>query len=290
MATRIDGKAVAAKIRAQVAQDVEALKARGICPGMAVVLVGDDPASKIYVNNKKKACAETGIYSEEHLLPAETTQEELLALIEKLNADEKIHGILVQSPLPKHLDEKLVVEHIDPRKDVDAFHAYNVGKIMIGDFTFLPCTPAGVIALIRSTGVPIEGKNCVVVGRSNIVGKPMAMLLLHNNGTVTICHSRTKNLAEICRGADILVAAVGKPKFITADMVKPGAVVIDVGMDRDENGKLCGDVDFDAVEPIASYITPVPGGVGPMTIAMLMKNAVRAAEIQCGEPLRSEIV
>lgn len=290
MATRIDGKAVAAKIRAQVAQDVEALKARGICPGMAVVLVGDDPASKIYVNNKKKACAETGIYSEEHLLPAETTQEELLALIEKLNADEKIHGILVQSPLPKHLDEKLVVEHIDPRKDVDAFHAYNVGKIMIGDFTFLPCTPAGVIELIRSTGVPIEGKNCVVVGRSNIVGKPMAMLLLHNNGTVTICHSRTKNLAEICRGADILVAAVGKPKFITADMVKPGAIVIDVGMDRDENGKLCGDVDFDAVEPIASYITPVPGGVGPMTIAMLMKNAVRAAEIQCGEPLRSENV
>lgn len=290
MATRIDGKAVAAKIRAQVAQDVEALKARGICPGMAVVLVGDDPASKIYVNNKKKACAETGIYSEEHLLPAEATQEELLALIEKLNADEKIHGILVQSPLPKHLDEKLVVEHIDPRKDVDAFHAYNVGKIMIGDFTFLPCTPAGVIELIRSTGVPIEGKNCVVVGRSNIVGKPMAMLLLHNNGTVTICHSRTKNLAEICRGADILVAAVGKPKFITADMVKPGAVVIDVGMDRDENGKLCGDVDFDAVEPIASYITPVPGGVGPMTIAMLMKNAVRAAEIQCGGPLRSENV
>ena len=290
MATRIDGKAVAAKIRAQVAQDVEALKARGICPGMAVVLVGDDPASKIYVNNKKKACAETGIYSEKHLLPAETTQEELLALIEKLNADEKIHGILVQSPLPKHLDEKLVVEHIDPRKDVDAFHAYNVGKIMIGDFTFLPCTPAGVIELIRSTGVPIEGKNCVVVGRSNIVGKPMAMLLLHNNGTVTICHSRTKNLAEICRGADILVAAVGKPKFITADMVKPGAVVIDVGMDRDENGKLCGDVDFAAVEPIASYITPVPGGVGPMTIAMLMKNAVRAAEIQCGGPLRSENV
>lgn len=290
MATRIDGKAVAAKIRAQVAQDVEALKARGICPGMAVVLVGDDPASKIYVNNKKKACAETGIYSEEHLLPAETTQEELLALIEKLNADEKIHGILVQSPLPKHLDEKLVVEHIDPRKDVDAFHAYNVGRIMIGDYTFLPCTPAGVIELIRSTGVPIEGENCVVVGRSNIVGKPMAMLLLHNNGTVTICHSRTKNLAEICRGADILVAAVGKPKFITADMVKPGAVVIDVGMDRDENGKLCGDVDFDAVEPIASYITPVPGGVGPMTIAMLMKNAVRAAEIQCGEPLRSENV
>ena len=282
MAIRIDGKAVAAQVRAQVAQDAAALKARGVQPGMAVVLVGDDPASKIYVNNKKKACAETGIDSEEHILPAETTQEELLALIEKLNADEKIHGILVQSPLPKHLDEKLVVEHLDPRKDVDAFHAYNVGRIMIGDYTFLPCTPAGVIELIRSAGVVIEGKSCVVVGRSNIVGKPMAMLLLHCNGTVTICHSRTKNLAEICRGADILVAAVGRAKMITADMVKPGAVVIDVGMNRDENGRLCGDVDFDAVEPIASYITPVPGGVGPMTIAMLMKNAVRAAELQCG--------
>lgn len=282
MAVRIDGKAVAEKIKAQVAEEVAALKAQGICPGMAVVLVGDDPASKIYVNNKKKACAQTGIYSEEHVLPAETTQEELLALIAKLNADEKIHGILVQSPLPKHLDEKLVVEHIDPNKDVDAFHAYNVGKIMIGDFAFLPCTPAGVIELIRSTGVEISGKNCVVVGRSNIVGKPMAMLLLHNNGTVTICHSNTKNLAEICRTADILVAAVGKAKFITADMVKPGAVVIDVGMDRDENGKLCGDVDYDAVEPVASYITPVPGGVGPMTIAMLMKNAVSAAKIQNG--------
>ena len=282
MAIRIDGKAVAAQVRAQVAQDAAALKARGVQPGMAVVLVGDDPASKIYVNNKKKACAETGIYSEEHILPAETTQEELLALIEKLNADEKIHGILVQSPLPKHLDEKLVVEHIDPRKDVDAFHAYNVGRIMIGDYTFLPCTPAGVIELIRSAGVVIEGKSCVVVGRSNIVGKPMAMLLLHCNGTVTICHSRTRNLAEICRGADILVAAVGRAKMITADMVKPGAVVIDVGMNRDENGRLCGDVDFDAVEPVVSYITPVPGGVGPMTIAMLMKNAVRAAELQCG--------
>lgn len=282
MAVRIDGKAVAEKIKAQVAEEVAELKAQGICPGMAVVLVGDDPASKIYVNNKKKACAQTGIYSEEHVLPAETTQEELLALIAKLNADEKIHGILVQSPLPKHLDEKLVVEHIDPNKDVDAFHAYNVGKIMIGDFAFLPCTPAGVIELIRSTGVEISGKNCVVVGRSNIVGKPMAMLLLHNNGTVTICHSKTKNLAEICRTADILVAAVGKAKFITADMVKPGAVVIDVGMDRDENGKLCGDVDYDAVEPVASYITPVPGGVGPMTIAMLMKNAVSAAKIQNG--------
>ena len=282
MAVRIDGKAVASEIKKQVASDVDALKNLGIETGMAVVLVGDDPASKIYVNNKKKACAEVGIYSEEHLLPSDTTQEELLCLIERLNGDPKIHGILVQSPLPKHLDEKLIVEHIDPNKDVDAFHAYNVGRIMIGDFAFLPCTPAGVIELIRSTGVKIEGKNCVVIGRSNIVGKPMAMLLLHNNGTVTICHSRTEGLSEICRRADILVAAVGKAKFVTEDMVKPGAVVIDVGMNRDENGKLCGDVDYAAVEPIASFITPVPGGVGPMTIAMLMKNAVSAAKIQNG--------
>lgn len=282
MAIRIDGKAVAAQIKAKVADEVSALKAQGIHTGMAVVLVGDDPASKVYVNNKKKACAEVDIYSEEYRLPVETTQEELLALIEKLNADPNIHGILVQSPLPKHLDEKLVVEHIDPNKDVDAFHAYNVGKIMIGDFAFLPCTPAGVIELIRSAGVEIEGKECVVIGRSNIVGKPMAMLLLHNNGTVTVCHSRTKNLAEICRRADILVAAVGRAKFVTADMVKPGAVVIDVGMNRDENGKLCGDVDYANVEPLVSYITPVPGGVGPMTIAMLMQNAVSAAKIQNG--------
>lgn len=282
MAVRIDGKAVAAEIKVKVAEEVTKLKEQGIRTGMAVVLVGDDPASRIYVNNKKKACAETGIYSEEYLLPAETTQEELLRLIGKLNRDPKINGILVQSPLPKHLDEKLIVAHIDPNKDVDAFHAYNVGRIMIGDFAFLPCTPAGVIELIRSTGVSIEGKNCVVVGRSNIVGKPMAMLLLHNNGTVTVCHSKTKDLADICRRADILVAAVGRAKLITADMVKPGAVVIDVGMNRDENGKLCGDVDFAAVEPVASHITPVPGGVGPMTIAMLMKNAVSAAKIQNG--------
>ena len=282
MAVRIDGKAIAAKVKAEAAKEVEALKKKGIEPGMAVVLVGEDPASKIYVNNKKKACAEVGIYSEEHLLSSETTQEELLSLVEKLNADPKIHGILVQSPLPKHLNEKLITEHIDPSKDVDAFHAYNVGKIMIGDFSFLPCTPAGVIELIHSTGVSIEGKNCVVIGRSNIVGKPMAMLLLHNNGTVTVCHSRTKGLADICREADILVAAVGRAKLVTADMVKPGAVVIDVGMNRDENGKLCGDVDYASVEPLASYITSVPGGVGPMTIAMLMKNAVNAAKIQNG--------
>jgi len=282
MAQKIDGKAISAAVKARVAAEVEVLKQQGIHTGMAVVLVGDDPASKIYVNNKKKACAETGIYSEEYALPAETTQEELLALIEKLNADPKIHGILVQSPLPRHLDEKLIVEHIDPNKDVDAFHAYNVGKIMIGDFAFLPCTPAGVIELIRSTGVEIAGKNCVVIGRSNIVGKPMVMLLLHNNGTVTICHSKTQDLKSITARADILVAAVGRAKFVTADMVKPGAVVIDVGMNRDENGKLCGDVDYAAVEPLASFITPVPGGVGPMTIAMLMQNAVSAAKIQNG--------
>ena len=285
MAKRIDGKAVAASVRAQVAEEAAALKERGICPGLAVVIVGDDPASRTYVNNKKKACAETGVYSEEYALPASTTQEELMALVEKLNRKEEIHGILVQSPLPKGLDEKAVIEAINPAKDVDAFHPENVGRIMIGNFHFLPCTPAGVIELIRSQGIEIAGKNCVVVGRSNIVGKPMAMLLLHNNGTVTICHSRTRNLKEICASADILVAAVGKPKFITEDMVKPGAVVIDVGMDRDENGKLCGDVDFAHVEPKAGYITPVPGGVGPMTIAMLLKNTITAAKLQNGAEL-----
>lgn len=286
MAERIDGKAVAAAVRQEVAQEVLRLKEeKGLQPGIAVVIVGDDPASRIYVNNKKKACSEVGIYSEEYALPASTTQEELTDLIHQLNENPAIHGILVQSPLPKGLDEKAVVENIDPKKDVDAFHALNVGKIMIGDFEFLPCTPAGVIELLDRYGVAIEGKRCVVIGRSNIVGKPMAMLLLHRNGTVTICHSRTKNLAEICREADILVAAVGKAKFVTKDMVKPGAVVIDVGMNRNENGKLCGDVDFDEVEPLASYITPVPGGVGPMTIAVLMKNVVSAAKIQNHLPL-----
>ena len=285
MAEIIDGKAIAAAVRQDAAGEVRALVEKGIQPGLAVVIVGDDPASRIYVNNKKKACQEIGVYSEEYALPATTTQEELLQLIHKLNEKKEINGILVQSPLPKGLDEKAVVENIDPQKDVDAFHAVNVGKIMIGNFQFLPCTPAGVIELLDRSGVSIEGKRCVVVGRSNIVGKPMAMLLLHRNGTVTMCHSRTKNLAEICREADILVAAVGKPKFITKDMVKPGAAVIEVGMDRDENGKLCGDVDFNAVKEIAGYITPVPGGVGPMTIAMLMKNVVCAAKIQNGLPI-----
>jgi len=283
---RIDGKAIAASVRSDVAKEVTALKEQGITPGMAVVIVGDDPASRIYVNNKKKACAEVGIYSEEYALPATTTQEELTKLVQELNGRKEINGILVQSPLPRGLDEKAIVETIDPRKDVDAFHAVNVGKIMIGNFDFLPCTPAGIIELLDRSGVSIEGKRCVVVGRSNIVGKPMAMLLLHRNGTVTICHSRTKNLGDICREADILVAAVGKAKFITADMVKPGAAVIDVGMNRDENGKLCGDVDYAEAEKVAGWITPVPGGVGPMTIAMLMKNAVNAAKIQNGMTVR----
>lgn len=280
MAVLIDGKALSAQVKAQVAEEAAALKRQGIQPGLAVVLVGDDPASRIYVNNKKKACKATGIYSEEYALPASTPQEELLALIDTLNQKPEINGILVQSPLPKGLDEAAVVERINPLKDVDAFHAYNVGKIMQGTYTYLPCTPAGVIELIKSTGVEICGKHCVVIGRSDIVGKPMAMLLLHENGTVTICHSRTQNLREICRSADILVSAVGRPHFVTGDMVKPGAVVIDVGMNRDENGKLCGDVEFVQVEPVASYITPVPGGVGPMTIAMLMKNTLAAARLQ----------
>lgn len=280
MAQIIDGKAVSAQVRDDAAKKVAQLKEQGVHPGLAVVIVGDDPASRVYVNNKKKACAEIGIHSEEYALRAETTQEELLNLVENLNYKKEIHGILVQLPLPKHLDERAVIKAIDPIKDVDAFHAENVGRIMIGDFQFLPCTPAGVMELLQSANIEISGKNCVVIGRSNIVGKPMAMLLLHQNGTVTICHSKTKNLADVCRGADILVAAVGIPKFVKADMVKPGAVVIDVGMNRDENGKLCGDVDFAQVEPVASYITPVPGGVGPMTIAMLMKNTITAARLQ----------
>jgi 5,10-methylene-tetrahydrofolate dehydrogenase/Methenyl tetrahydrofolate cyclohydrolase len=276
----IDGKMVSAKVKAEVKAEVQHLKEKNIYVGLAVVIVGEDPASKIYVNNKKKACEAAGIYSREYALPGETTQEELLALIEKLNNDDQIHGILVQSPLPGHINETVIVENINPIKDVDAFHAYNVGKIMTGDFAFLPCTPAGVIELIHSTGTEIAGKNCVVIGRSNIVGKPMAMLLLHNNATVTICHSRTQNLKEFCKNADILVSAVGRSHFVTADMVKEGAIVIDVGMNRDENGKLCGDVEFDETLPIASHITPVPGGVGPMTIAMLLKNTVTAAKLQ----------
>lgn len=280
MALRIDGKAVAAEVKGRVAAEVAALKDKGIVPGLAVVIVGSDPASRIYVNNKKKACAEVGIYSEEYALPEDASQEELLELVERLNKEPKISGILVQSPLPKGLDEAALVEAIDPKKDVDAFHPYNVGKLMQGRQIFLPCTPAGVIELLRWAKVEIEGKNCVVIGRSDIVGKPMAMLLMQNNGTVTVCHSRTRGLGDICRGADILVSAVGRAGFVTGDMIKPGAAVIDVGMNRDKNGKLCGDVVFDEAEKAAGCITPVPGGVGPMTIAMLMQNTVTAAKLQ----------
>lgn len=240
--------------------------------------MGEDPASKVYVNNKKKACEYCGIRSLEYALPEETTQEELLELIEKLNNDDTVSGILCQLPVPEHINEQAIINAINPKKDVDAFHPVNVGKIMTGNYDFVPCTPAGVMELIKESGIDVNGKECVIVGRSNIVGKPMSMLLLHENGTVTVCHSKTADLKAQTRRADILVAAVGIPKFVKADMVKPGAVVIDVGMDRDENGKLCGDVDFDEVEKVASAITPVPGGVGPMTIAMLMRNTITAAK------------
>ncbi len=282
MAVILDGKAVSAKVKEEVKEEVEALKKQGVSVGLAVIIVGNNPASRTYVNNKKKACEAAGILSEEYALPEETTQEELLALVEELNHKDSINGILCQLPLPKQLDEEAVIAAISEKKDVDAFSAVNVGHIMIGDYTFLPCTPAGIMEILRHYNIDVAGKECVVIGRSNIVGKPMAMLLLHQNGTVTICHSKTKNLKDVTSRADILVAAVGIPHFVTADMVKEGAVVIDVGMDRDENGKLCGDVDFAAVEPKASYITPVPGGVGPMTIATLLKNTVTAAKQQNG--------
>ena len=279
MAKIIDGKAISKQIREEIAAETLEFAAKnGFKPGLAVVIVGEDPASQVYVRNKRKACDEVGFYSESYELPAETTQEELEALVDKLNNDDNIHGILVQLPLPKHLDETRVLLKINPEKDVDAFHPYNVGKIMIGDYSFLPCTPAGVMALIERSGIDVCGKKCVVIGRSNIVGKPMAMLLLHAHGTVTICHSRTQNLAEICKEADILVAAIGKADFVGADMIKEGAVVIDVGMNRKADGKLTGDVNFAEAEPLASYITPVPGGVGPMTITMLMQNTLTAAK------------
>lgn len=282
MAVILDGKAVSAKVKEEVKEEVEALKKQGVSVGLAVIIVGNNPASRTYVNNKKKACEAAGILSEEYALPEETTQEELLALVRELNHKDSINGILCQLPLPKQLDEEAVIAAISEKKDVDAFSAVNVGHIMIGDYSFLPCTPAGIMEILRHYNIDVAGKECVVIGRSNIVGKPMAMLLLHQNGTVTICHSKTKNLKDVTSRADILVAAVGIPHFVTADMVKEGAVVIDVGMDRDENGKLCGDVDFAAVEPKASYITPVPGGVGPMTIATLLKNTVTAAKQQNG--------
>lgn len=279
MAHIIDGKAISAQVRAEIAEKTRDLTARtGILPGLAVVIVGDDPASQVYVRNKHRACEQVGFYSEVHELPADTTQETLEELVDRLNADQRIHGILVQLPLPRHLDEGRILLRIRPEKDVDAFHPFNVGRIMIGDPTFLPCTPAGIMELLRRSGISCDGKECVVVGRSNIVGKPMAMLLLAANGTVTVCHSHTRNLAEVTRRADILVAAIGRADFFTADMIKPGAVVIDVGMNRRADGKLTGDVDFASVEPLAFAITPVPGGVGPMTITMLLQNTLRAAE------------
>ena len=278
----IDGKAVSKSVRERVAAETAKLKEKGIVPGLAVIIVGEDPASQVYVKNKEKACAEVGFFSEKFALPESTSQSSLNALVEELNGRSDINGILCQLPLPSHLDDKEVINLINPVKDVDAFHPVNVGAIMIGDYNFLPCTPAGVMELIHSTGVDVSGKKAVVIGRSNIVGKPMAMLLLHENATVEITHSKTRNLSEITRQADILVAAIGKAKFVTADMVKEGAVVIDVGMNRDEKGKLCGDVDYESVADKCSFITPVPGGVGPMTISMLMQNTLTAAKLQNG--------
>ena len=280
-AVRMDGKALSAKVRSSILAETEELKKKGVTPGLAVIIVGNDPASEIYVRNKEKACAECGFYSEKYALPAETSQDELLGLIDQLNHSPQISGILCQLPVPDHISEEAVINAIDPKKDVDAFHPVNVGKIMVGNFDFVPCTPAGVMELLDEYQIDPKGKECVVVGRSNIVGKPMSMLLLHRHGTVTMCHSRTQHLDEVCRRADILVAAVGKAGFITPDMVKDGAVVIDVGINRNAEGKVCGDVD-PAVMEKASYMTPVPGGAGPMTITMLMKNTLKAAKIQNG--------
>ena len=282
----MDGKAVSAAVKERIKNEVAELSKSGVGTGLAVIIVGDDPASKIYVGSKEKACADLGIISKKFALPENTEEEELLELIYKLNNDPEVNGILCQLPLPKHINESAVINAISPEKDVDAFHPQNVGKIMIGDFDYLPCTPAGIMEILKAYDIDPCGKKCVVIGRSNIVGKPMAMLLLHKNGTVTICHSKTRDLKEICRTADILVAAVGKPRFVTADMVKDGAVVIDVGMNRPKGEKLCGDVDFDNVAEKCSYITPVPGGVGPMTIAMLMQNTLTAAKKQNGIPLK----
>ena len=276
----LDGKLVSQSVKDRIRDEVSVLKEQGKEITLAVIIVGDDPASRVYVNNKKKACEYVGFRSLEYALPASTTQDELIALIDELNARDDVNGILCQLPVPAHIDDKAVIAAIDVRKDVDAFSAYNVGKILIGDYDFLPCTPAGVMEILRYYDIPVEGKRCVVIGRSNIVGKPMAALLMHANGTVTVTHSRTRDLASITSEADILVSAIGKAKFVTADMVKEGTVVVDVGMNRDEEGKLCGDVDFDSVEEKCSYITPVPGGVGPMTIAMLMQNTLKAFYVQ----------
>jgi len=274
----IDGKRISGAIREEIKAEAEALKAKGITPGLAVILVGDDPASKVYVGNKEKACLGAGFHSVVRRLPAETTQEQLLAVIDELNGDPAIHGILVQLPLPKHIDEKAVIDAIRPDKDVDGFHPVNTGNLMIGADSLLPCTPAGCVELLKRSGIGIPGKHAVVIGRSNIVGKPAAMLLLREHATVTICHSRTANLEEIARQADILVVAIGKPKAIDARYVKPGAVVLDVGVNRLPDGKLAGDVDFESASEVAGWITPVPGGVGPMTITMLLRNTLIAAK------------
>lgn len=274
----IEGKKISDEIREEIRAETAALAAKGVVPGLAVVLVGDDPASRVYVGSKEKACGKMGFYSEVHRLPASTTQDELLALIGKLNEQSTVHGILVQLPLPKHIEEKAVIDAISVEKDVDGFHPISTGNLVIGDDSLLPCTPAGSIELIKRTGIDITGKHAVVIGRSNIVGKPVAMLLLRENATVTVCHSRTQGMAEIARQADILVVAIGKAKAIGAEYVKPGAVVIDVGINRLPDGKLAGDVDFDEVLPVVGHITPVPGGVGPMTIAMLMQNTLKAAK------------
>lgn len=279
----LNGKETAAAVRAELREQIDAMRAAGkTVPGLAVVLVGDDPASAVYVRNKKRACEEVGIRSEVYTYPADTSEEELLSRLDELNDRADIHGILVQLPLPPHISEERVVRRIDPRKDVDAFHPYNAGKILLGEEGFLPCTPAGVMELLHRYGISADGKECVIVGRSNIVGKPQAMLLLRENGTVTVCHSHTRSLSDVTRRADILVVAIGRPKFITGDMVKPGAVVIDVGINRTPEGKLCGDVDFESVAPRAYAITPVPGGVGPMTITMLLRNTLYAAGHQDG--------
>ena len=275
----IDGKKISTEIKDELKEQVAQLKAEGVEVTLAVVKVGEDPASAVYVRNKEIACEYIGINSKKIEMPEETTEEELLKLVDDLNTDPAINGILVQLPLPKHIDENKILLAIDPMKDVDGFHPVNVGKMVIGEESFLPCTPAGIIEMIKRSGLDIEGKECVIIGRSNIVGKPMAILMLRENATVTVTHSRTKDLPEVCKRADIIVAALGKAKFVTKDFVKEGAIIIDVGMDRDEDGKLCGDVDFDEVERIASAITPVPGGVGPMTVTMLLVNCLRSVEL-----------
>jgi methylenetetrahydrofolate dehydrogenase (NADP+)/methenyltetrahydrofolate cyclohydrolase len=280
MTTLIDGKTLAAKIRGEVARDVDVIKKTGKTPGLAVIQVGEDPASAIYVNNKKKACAEAGIKSFGYELPADTTQNDLLELIHTLNRDENVNGILCQLPLPSHIEEQIVLRAIRPDKDVDGFHPVNVGLLSLGEDCLVSCTPAGVVEMLKAYDIPIKGKRCVIIGRSNIVGKPVAQLMLKEHATVTIAHSRTVDLEKLCREADILIAAIGKAGFVRADFIKPGAAVIDVGINRNSSGKVVGDVDFAQVQPIAGAITPVPGGVGPMTIAMLLKNTVKAFRMQ----------